>query len=266
MSLKKLRAPALPVQRADNEGGFLLNNKLRENEKTVEFSEATENEISILDLIALMIRNWWIIALIGGIFGIASYAYCKTTSVPTYKSTTSLYINTQREQQTDDVNAVALINTINLMPSYIKVLQSRTFFSQVSDAIDNKYSYEEISRMTSLSQDEDTNIVTISVTGVDQQDSYTICSSIADLAANEIFRIFEGGSVKVIDRPKDIPETIVANSFQRGVIGFIVGAALAMFVIFLINMFDTRIESSEELTARYNLPVLGEVPNLSDVS
>lgn len=244
----------------------MLNNELKENERNTEASEAAESEISILDLIALMLRNWWIIAIIGGIFGIASYAYCKTTSVPTYKSTTSLYINTQREQQTEDVNAIALINTINLMPSYIKVLQSRTFFTQVSDAMDNKYSYEEIDRMTSLSQDEDTNIVTISVSSVDSQDSHTICSNIADLAANEIFRIFEGGSVKIIDRPKDEPEVIVANSFQRGAIGFIVGAALAMFVIFLINMFDTRIETSEELTARYNLPVLGEIPNLSDVS
>ena len=243
-----------------------MNTGVTGNENAAEVSEGLENEISILDLIALVIRNWWIVALVGAIFGIAAYAYCKTTSVPTYQSTGSLYINTQREQTTDDVNATALINTVNLMPTYIKVLQSRTFRSQISDAINNKYSYTEIGGMVSLAQEEDTNIMTVSVRCVDQQDSYTICSSIIEQASDEILRVFEGGSVKIIDRPESIPEEIVTNAYKRGAVGFIVGAALAVFVLFLFNMFDTRIETSEELTQRYNFPILGEVPNLSDVS
>lgn len=243
-----------------------MNTEVNGGEKVIETSESLENEISILDLIALVIRNWWIVAMVGAVFGIAVYAYCKTTSVPTYQSTGSLYINTQREQTTDNVDATALINTVNLMPTYVKVLQSRTFCTQISDAIDNKYSYTEISGMMSLTQEEDTNIMTVNVRCVDQMDSYVICNSIIEKASDEILRVFEGGSVKIIDRPETTPTEIVTNAYKRGALGFIVGAALAIFVLFLFNMFDTRIESSEELTQRYNLPILGEVPNLSEVS
>ncbi len=244
-----------------------MSTELKETENNFETSAAPiANELSILDLLALMFRNWWILALVGSILGIATYAYSKTTSIPLYKSTGNLYIDTQREQKTDDVNANALLNAVNLMPTYIEILKSRTFFSMVSDSVDNKYSYEEISQMTSLTNIENTNIITISVTCVDQTDSYLICNSIVELASDEILRVFEGGSVKIIDRPEDVPATILPNAFRRGTVGFVVGVILATFVIFLINMFDTRIETSDELTARYNLPILGEIPNLSDLS
>ena len=147
----------------------MLNNA-NENENSVEISEQIESEISILDLIALMIRNWWIIALVGAVFGIATYAYSKTTAIPTYKSTGSLYIDTQREQTTDELNAKAIFNARDLMPTYVEVLQSRTFASLVSDSIDNKYSYSEIKRMVSFTPTEETNIVNVSTVCVDQQD------------------------------------------------------------------------------------------------
>lgn len=243
----------------------MLNNA-NENENSVEISEQIESEISILDLIALMIRNWWIIALVGAVFGIATYAYSKTTAIPTYKSTGSLYIDTQREQTTDELNAKAIFNARDLMPTYVEVLQSRTFASLVSDSIDNKYSYSEIKRMVSFTPTEETNIVNVSTVCVDQQDSYIICENILNLAPDEILRVFESGSVKIIDHPTEVPETLMANSLRRGAIGFLIGAALAMFFIFLMNMFDTRVESSEELVTRYNLPILGEAPNLASVT
>ena len=236
------------------------------NEQNTEAQDSLTAEISVLDIIALVIRNWWIVAMVGAIFGIAVYAYTKTTSVPTYRSSGNIYIDTQREQKTDDVNATALMNAQDLMPTYIEILKSRSFCSQISDSIDNKYSYKEIMDMLTLVQKENTNIMTISVTCIDEQDSYTLCSNIVDKASDEILRVFEGGSVKIIDRPEAEPTEIVANAYKRGAVGFVLGAAIAIFILFLFNMFDTRIETSDELTSKYNLPILGEAPNLGDVS
>ena len=103
------------------------------------------------------------------------------------------------------------------------------------------------------------------VTDTDKSDSYAICNSFVEHASDEVLRIFEGGSVKIIDRPEQEPTTIAANSYKRGVIGFVIGVILAVFALFLLDMFDTRIEGSEELIEKYGLPILGEIPNLSDV-
>lgn len=235
-------------------------------EEEVVFARREVAEVSILDLVSLVLRNWWIMVLVGGICGLAVYAYSKTTTIPTYKSTCSLYIDTKREQDTGDVNTMSLMGAQDLMPTYIEILKSRTFCSKVSDSVGNKYSYGEIASMTYLSQVDETNIMEIDVVCIDEQDSYIICDNIVNLAVEEILRVFEGGSVKVIDRPEEVPVMIAANNFRRGVIGFVFGAVLAVAVLFIVSMFDTRIESADELTTRYKLPILGEVPNLSDNS
>ena len=63
----------------------------------------------------------------------------------------------------------------------------------------------------------------------------------------------------------DSTNNLVVGIIIYVVIGFIAGAALAALIIFLINLFDTRVKSSEELSNKYNLPILGEVPNLHEL-
>lgn len=242
-----------------------MDNELKAKEAAIENSDGVANELSVLDIIVLVMRNWWIVGLVGLVMAIACYAYSKSTAVPTYKSTGNLYIDTQRERIDDDVNATALLYARDLMPTYIEILESRTFNTIISEAMNNKYTYQQIDSMTTLSQVEDTNIMEVSVVCVDENDSYQICDYIIRYAADEILRVFEGGSVKIVDSPEQDPSMIVVNLFKRGIIGFVIGAILAIIVIVLFDMFDTRIVSSDELTSRYKLPVLGEISNLADL-
>ena len=202
-------------------------------------SGGTETQLSIIDIINMMLTFWWLICL--------------------------LYIDTQKESKTDDVNTAGLQSAITLLPTYIEVLKSTPFLEEVSDDIDNKYSASSILKMTTYTAIEETNLITIDVKTTDPHDAYLITKSIIRNAPSRISRVFEGGSVKVIEYPKEATSAISDSAFKRGIIGFIAGAALAMLIIFLINLFDTRVKSSEELTNRYGLPILGEIPNLIDV-
>lgn len=242
-----------------------MDNELKVKEAGVGNTAGFTNEISILDIIVLVMRNWWIVGLAGLVLAIACYAYSKSTAVPTYQSTGNLYIDTKRERIDDDVNATALMYARDLMPTYIEILESRTFNTIISEAMNNKYNYQEINSMTTLSQVEDTNIMKVSVVCVDENDSYQICNYIIRYASDEILRVFEGGAVKIIDSPEQTPKMIAVNLFRRGIIGFIIGAIFAVIAIILFDMFDMRIVSSDELTTRYKLPVLGEISNLTDL-
>lgn len=226
-------------------------------------SNSSLQEISILDIVALMLKNWWIIAIIAIVFGASVYAYSKSVSVPSYQSTATLYINTQKEQKSEDINTGALINAQSLMPTYVQILHSRTFCEKLSKKTGGKYSVGELISMTSFSDVNDTNLLTVTVTSLDKQDAYNVCNLVIDNVGGEILRVFEGGSVKIIDRPDANPKMVIANSVKKGTVGMIVGAVIAILLIFLVNLFDTRIESTEELL-KYGIPILGEMPNLSD--
>ncbi len=233
--------------------------QVKENEKFT-------NEISILDVVVLMMRNWWVIVLTGLVFAVVCYAYSKSVSVPTYVSTGSLYINTQQTQLTGDVNATALYDATTLMPTYIEILKSRSFNQEISEKMGGKYTYSQIDSMIKLSQVEDTNIMNIKVTCRDKEDSHQICEYAITAGMNKLKTVFKGGDVTPIDTPQEEPTVSMVNLFQRGIIGFLVGAVLATIVIVLFDIFDTRITNSDELTAKYKLPILGEIPNLTELS
>ena len=224
-----------------------------------------ESQLSLIDIINMMLTFWWLIALLGILAGGGCYAYSKITSVPKYESSGVLYIDTQKESTSDDVNATGLKNAQALLPTYIEVLKSTPFLEDVSDGVDNKYNASSILGMATFTAVQETNLITITVSSTDPHDAYVITKSIIRNAPRRIAHVFEGGSVKIIEYPTEATSAIADSAFKLGIIGFIAGAAVAMLIIFLINLFDTRVKNPEELTTKYGLPILGEVPNLIDV-
>lgn len=220
------------------------------------------SDISVVDVINMMLTFWWFIVIFAIFIGGATYTYFKVSSIPEYKSTARIYVNTEGQQTSTDVNASAIAGAANLLPTYIDVLQSKQFLGKVSDDLDNRYSISDIKEMLSLEGVTDTNIISISVKHADAHVSYLVCSSIVNNAPAEISRVFGGGSTKLTEYPEEAKSPEEMHTMRNAAIGLIIGAVIAMLIIFLVNLFDTRVKSKDELVAKYNLPIIGEIPSL----
>lgn len=223
-----------------------------------------ETQISIIDILNMMLTFWWLIVILALLVGGGAFAYSKITSVQQYTSTSSIYINTQAEQKTEDINANAISSAAELMPNYIEILGSKPFLETVSEYIGSKYNQAAIKSMVTYTPTTDTNILNIKVKSTDAHDAFLIADAIAEKAPNEIRRVYEGGSVKLINYAEE-GTAIPSNSLKTGIIGAVAGAVLAMLIIFLINIFDTRVKSAEELSTKYGMPILGEITNLHEM-
>lgn len=220
------------------------------------------SDISVIDIINMMLTFWWFIVILAILVGGATYTYFKISSIPEYKSTAKVYVNTEGQQTSTDVNTNALIGASNLLPTYMDVLQSKEFLGQVSDDLDNRYSIEDIKSMLELEGVTDTNIISISVKNEDAHVAYLVCSSVVNNAPTEVSRVFGGGSTKLTEYPEEAKEPEEMHTTRNAIIGFAIGAVIAMLIIFLVNLFDTRVKSKDELIAKYGLPIIGEMPNL----
>jgi succinoglycan biosynthesis transport protein ExoP len=87
-----------------------------------------------------------------------------------------------------------------------------------------------------------------------------IAESISKLAQNEIVRVVESGSVKVVDRPSSRNATSSSLPVQNSLIGFIFGFLIATIIALLIEVLDFRIKNEDDIENRYNIPLLGSVP------
>lgn len=222
----------------------------------------TGSDISVIDIINMMLTFWWFIVIFAILVGGATYTYFKISSIPEYKSTAKMYVNTEAQQTSTDVNANALTWAQNILPTYIDVLQSKEFLTKVSDDLDNRYSVKDITSMTKLEGVVDTNIISISVTHEDARVAYLVSSSIVNNAPTEISRVFGGGSTKLTEYPEEAKEPEELHTTRNAAIGLIIGAVIAMLIIFLVNLFDTRVKSKDELMSKYGLPIIGEIPSL----
>ena len=220
------------------------------------------SDLSVVDVIKMMLTFWWFIVIFAIFVGGATYTYFKVSSIPEYKSTARIYVNTEGQQTSTDVNASAIAGAANLLPTYIDVLQSKQFLNKVSDDLDNRYSITDIKGMLSLEGVTDTNIISISVKNADAHVSYLVCSSIVNNAPTEISRVFGGGSTKLTEYPEEATSPEEMHTMRNAAIGLVIGAVVAMLIIFLVNLFDTRVKSKDELIAKYNLPIIGEIPSL----
>lgn len=232
----------------------------------IKLSNEQENssgtEVNVIDIINMMLTFWWFIVVFAILVGGATYTYFKISSVPEYKSTAKVYVNTEAQQTSTDVNTNALTGAANLLPTYIDVLQSKEFLTSVSDDLDNRYEIADIEGMLELEGITDTNIISISVTNEDAHAAYLVCSSVVNNAPTEISRVFGGGSTKLTEYPEEAKEPEKMYTTRNAAIGLAIGAVIAMLIIFLVNLFDTRVKSKEELIAKYGLPIIGEIPSL----
>ena len=145
--------------------------------------------------------------------------------------------------------------------TYMEILNGRTFLESISADIGYKYDWTALASMINVSQINETELLSINVTALTAEDAYLICKSVIDLAPEKMISVFKRGTIEVIDEvnmPTDASKTGVKKMV---LIGVMLGILVATFITFIIEVFDTKVRSSEDLIKRYNINVVGEIFN-----
>lgn len=221
-----------------------------------------DEQISILDIVYMLLGKWP--ALLISFIAAAAIAFSATIIfiTPKYESRGKLYVSSegQRSVQNDAVAYNTVLTNQKLVKTYMEILRSDSFLTTVSEDIGSKYTYLEIQKMLSLSAVNETELMEIAVLCADPRDAYKITESIIKNSGDEIERVVEGGSVRIIDNASMPEKPKTPNIIKNTGIGAFAGLVLGAFVIFLMEMLDTRVKPGEDLQSKYSIPVLGEIP------
>lgn len=222
-----------------------------------------KDEIAIIDILLLMKRHWWIILLSMLCVGLLSFVYSIYLVTPEYTSSGTLYVSNTQEKKNDAVDMNEINASQKLVNTYIEILRSNTYMAKISDNVGLGYSANQIKSMLSMNALNQTEILQIKVTNKNPDHAATILNEILANADNEIIRIAKAGSVEVIDEAF-VPTTPSSPNIPKNtMVGLLLGAVLAMAVLFVIYMMDSTIHGETSLTDKYEIPVLGAIPALS---
>ena len=220
------------------------------------------DQLSVLNILDMLLRRWAIIVASAVLVGIFTFIYSEVFIAPVYSSSATLYVNSSRELNSSEISAANMSSSRQLVMTYAEILKGRTFLTTVAEDLDNKYTASEIKGMLSMRPVNDTEILSITVKGTDADDVYKIVKSVVKHAPDELIRVVEAGSVKELDQPSETKTPISPNIRSNTFIGIFIGIVLGALLVIILELFDTRIKSGDEITQRYKEPLLGEIPSL----
>ena len=118
----------------------------------------------------------------------------------------------------------------------------------------------QIRSVMSTSQVGDTELFKVHITHPKPEMAAKIANAIAEVAPGEIESFVEGSSTKIIDYAK-VPKTPSSPNVSKNcTFGGILGCALALAYLTLRVLLDVKIREELQLTAMFDIPVLGQIP------
>lgn len=229
-------------------------------------SEQSVVEIDLLKLAAAYLRKWWLIV----IFGLAGAGIALAISVyiivPQYRASITVYVNNYRNTERQEyVSGTDLSTAQKLVNTYTNMLTSDTVLEEVIASTGYDYSAVEMRKLVSTQQVGDTEIFKVFVTHTNPNTAAEIANAIARTAPSAIEDFVEGSSTKIIDYAKTPTERFSPSYTKNTVIGGLIGGILILAILTLEYLMDVRIKNEQDLGALCDVPVLGQIPDFSQL-
>ena len=221
-----------------------------------------EKEISIIDTLKMLLPYTWLIAALAIVSSLGFFVKTAYFTDDTYTSSGVLFVSNHMEGMVSNRYAVegSDIQTSRIMTeTCAELLKTRSFLTSVSEATGEKYSWRAIRSMTGISSVNETELLSISVTSGNPDDSYNIAKAIIETAPERLDEIFLVGTIEIIDEAVYPGGPNGRGTMKKTVVGFAAGLVVGVLLAFLLSMFDKKVHIDTDLQSKYNIPMLGNI-------
>lgn len=206
-----------------------------------------------------MILSALLLAVLAG-----SYGYFFQSA--TYMATISFYVYSNPDYATDsgvNISSSEVTSARSLLPSYMQILNSNSFLSQVIVAADleNEYSVGMLKQRIGATAVENTAVFNVTVYDENPVNAMNIANTIGDLAPDQIISVVKSGGIEVVDKAELPTVPFAATSVAKyAVIGTAAGILLSGMFFMFQGLRDTTVRRRYEIEDLFTIPVLGDVP------
>ena len=222
-----------------------------------------KDEINLVKILEIILKLWWFVLIFAIVAGVIAFSISSFLMTPMYTSTAKVYVSGSQTSSGAGTNYSELTTNTRLVSTYIEILCSDTYLNQVADQSEKyKISGQTIKNRITMNSANETEILEIKYADISPEKSRDILQLVLNNAPREIDRIMPGCRVSIVDNASLPTTTSSPNIKQNTFIGIFVGIIIGIAIIFIRELLDTRIKDEDELKTKYNIPVLGIIPNL----
>ncbi len=223
--------------------------------------------LSYRDLLSLFLRNIIIIIISAIVCGTAAFVYCENFTDEKYRASGSIlstnggignHTTTSAVQNTDIAASVNLLNTIKDLLN-----DSPQIYKDLAEKTGNKYTYLQLMSAATIDNKSDESLIlNVSFVLNSRNEAIEVTNMFLELCPEFIASKITGTEVKITAESYSAVKT-APKTASTTLLAALVGIVLCYAIIVFVASLNITIKSDEDFSMRYNIPVLGNIPDFS---
>ena len=191
------------------------------------------------------------------IFALATAAYSFLAMADQYTASTSLYVLTKSQSNDNSITNTDLTASQMLTNDVATLIKSSRVQQSAAEAV----GLDSLSGYTvNVDSTTTTRVITVKVTGTSPDNVAVVANQLAKTVDSIAQQVMDVQSINVIDEAS-VPTTPSGPPrLMYTAVAFLVGLFIAIAIIVIADMANTRVRSAEEAAELTGLTIIGRIP------
>lgn len=214
--------------------------------------------MTLLELLGLLRKRLALVVALPLVCALVTGAYCFFMMSNVYTATASMYVLAQNESSQDSANLSTDLNASQMISNDVATLltSDRVLDETAQDVgLEDLDAYE-----TSVTSETTSRVIQLSVTGPDAQTAADIANGMVDNVSAIAREVMSIESVNLIDAATAPASPSGPNRPLYVVVAAMAGLFLAVAIVVVADMLNTKVRNQEEVEELLGIPVIGRVP------
>ena len=217
--------------------------------------------MTLLELLQLMRKHLRLVIALPIACAIAMGLVSFLLMPNTYTASTSMYVLVQSDSESGATMNTDLSASQMITNDVAKLITSDRVTGDTAEALQmNSLSDYDIA----VSSETTTRVLTLSVTGQDAQSTAIIANELAKNVSAVAQEVMNVQSVNVIDKAATPESPSGPNRMMYIAVAFLAGLFLAVAIVVLMDVLNTRVRGAEDVEELLGVPVIGRIPAMKE--
>lgn len=215
--------------------------------------------MTLLELLQLLRKHLRLVVLLPVACAVVMALVSVLAMSDTYTAQTDMYVLASSDDSSSSALSSDLTASQMLTNDVATLLQSERVMSRAAEhvGLENLSGYD-----ITVTSETTTRVITLEVTGADPEGTADVANALAEDVSQVAQEVMSVESVNVIDEASTPDEPSGPNRVLYVIVAFMAGLFIAVAIVVLMDIVDTRVHSAEEVEELLGLPVIGRIPEL----
>lgn len=234
-------------------------------------------EYSILDILKIVLKRFWLVAIVGVLCASIAFMYCIMIATPTYQARASILgsngnvavdmeLNISSGTTDTSIKSTDLAASLTLTETYVQMLTKMpTESAAFVDAIKEAGLIEQFNDASiSIAAREDTLIIDITVVSADREAAKQIANIYAD-CSTDFIADYNIGMIKGLSKARSADQ-VSPHTAITTILAFLFGVIITALIVIYFAISDRTINGEDDFKNHYDIPLLGSVPDFQSTA